>query len=262
MKRDILKFFAIFISIGIFSFACEEMQIDKPEVDLTTSQDNIVSEKAVSEVFDIVNSLPASTPAKATGACPTYSWSQKLLTITYPQAGCTGENGVTRSGVIKAQFSSGFQGVWAVNDYVTITFENYYVNGNKLTGTVVATCNALQPKKIFKLTSENMLLTFEDTKTVSWKMTMYYTMLEGGGTIGWSDDAWQIDGTTEGVGRNAKTFTKTATALATSTSCKYFVSGNMSLTIQGSDTYNIEFKSPCGSIIITYKNIPFPINLD
>jgi hypothetical protein len=258
MKRNILKILSIFVALGMLSLSCDKAS-DEPQVDLASSQDNIVSEKAVSEVFGIVNSLPT---AKATGTCPTYAWSQKLLTITYPQAGCAGNDGITRSGVIKAQFSPNFAGAWAVNDYVTITFENYYVNGNKLTGTVVATCTQLQPKKIFRLTSENMGLTFSDTKTISWSMTMYYTMLAGGGTLDWNDDEWQIDGTNTGVGRNGKTFTRMATALKTSTTCKYFVAGNLELTINSSDTYNIEFKSTCGSIVITYRNIPFPINLE
>jgi hypothetical protein len=261
MKKNIFKLIAFVITLGLFSFSCDKTNIDKPQVDLATSQDNILSEKAVSGVFDVVNSLPGLKSAQATSDCATYSWNQKLLTITYPQAGCIGNDGNTRSGVIKAQFNSGFSGIWAVNDNVTITFENYYVNGNKLTGIILATCAAIQPKKIFHLTSDNMVLTFTDTKTVSWNTNVYYTMLEGSGTATWTDDVWQIDGSHNGTGRNGKTFSRVATALTTSTTCKYFVSGNLAVTVNSTDTYDIAFQSTCGSIIITYKEIPFPITL-
>jgi len=256
------KFLPLLIVISLFTLSCDNTDISKPQVDLSTTQDNIVSEKAVSEVFVIVNTLPGYGLSKAAETNPTYLWSQNLLTITYPETGFIGNDGLSRKGVIKAQFNANFNGTWAVNDNVTITFENYYINGNNLTGTVVATCTQLDPGKIFHLVSENMMLTFSDSKSISWSTVVDYTMLAGGGTIDWSDDEWQIDGSNDGTARNGKTFSRTATGLKTSTECKYFVSGNLLIVINETDSYDIEFKPTCGNIVITYLGFPFTFNLE
>jgi hypothetical protein len=261
MGKNIFKLLAFAITLGFFSSACNE-PLNEPKVDLATSQDNILSEKAVSEVFGLVNGLSGTVTAKAISECPTYTWASNLLTITFPETGCIGNDGYTRIGVIKAQFSNGFIGFWSVDDYVTITFENYSINGNDLTGTITATCTALEPNKVFRVTSENMELTFTDAKVLSWSTIVDYTMLAGGGTIGWSDDEWQIDGTNTGIARNGKSFTRQANALTTSTDCKYFISGHLIVTIDDTDTYDIEFKPTCGSVVITYKGIEFPMVLD
>jgi hypothetical protein len=257
MKNTIFKLIAIFFVISSISFACNEKEtVSLTDEDYLTTTDNVYSERVLYDIFNIVNK--GITTTKSAQSCPAFSWNNNVLTIIYPVDGCTGTDGVKRSGTIIATFNVGFDYVWSLGDNVTITFDNYSMLDNSITGTLVMTCTSNQPMK-FRISSENMQIALSETETMSWKTTLDYTMLEGLATVDdLTDDVWQIDGSASGINANGKNFTRVATALEKYPDCAIFVSGNLVVTVD-TNIYNIVFESQCGTVLIDYKGIQFPM---
>jgi hypothetical protein len=254
MKKNMYKLITLLFVLGIFNFSCENGSLDQPELDMETSQDNALTEKAVGEIFGVIVSK-TGTGAKTVGECPGYEFLVNVLTITY-SSGCIGDDGLERTGTIVATFTNLSEFDWAIGTSATITFIDYFVDGKQLTGSFVVLCTSLGATPSFNISSEEMVLTFEDQKTVRWTFDTDLIMLGG-----WDsrdnriDDTWKINGVTGGTARNGKTFSRETIDLITSYNCRYFISGIINLTIGESDTYKLEFKEPCGTVMITYKGI-------
>jgi len=248
MKKKLLKVFALMFFLGLFVTSCE---IDlSPEIDEETAQDNAIGERAVGDVFGAVNS-GTSNDGKKTGGCPDITYVANNMTIDFGES-CVGVDGVTRSGKIKAEFN----GTWAVGAIVTITFENYIKDGEELTGTIEASFSKLTPFPEFTVTATNMELTFADGQTLTWESSN--TMTWKAGMLTWGnkdDDVWELSGTTTGTARNGKEFSREATDLLTSPTCKWFVGGTLELTIGTTDTYLLTFSETCGEVEIKYNGI-------
>lgn len=256
MKNNILKLIAIFFIIGVISFSCiEKDSASLTNDDYVTTSDNVYSERLIFDIFNIVNKGISTT--KSEQSCPDYEWTNKELRVSYLD-GCTETDGNEISGTIIANFSVDFDYSWSLGDNVAITFENYTVNGSKITGTINITCTSAEPLT-FRFTSDDMLITSSNSNTISWKTTMDYTMLSGLSTVdNFSDDIWQIDGTSSGVGANGKNFTREAIALVKVPNCSIFVDGKIFLTVE-SNIYNIEFDEQCGNVIIEFNGNQFLI---
>jgi hypothetical protein len=263
MKKKFVKLLYFSIVIGVFGIACDKIEELQPQSQLEIAQDNAIAEKATGDVFAFINSGTTS-PAKTSGDCPviTLNLQSKVVTISFPEGGCTGPDGITRAGIITAAFDQNFQGTWQVNNTATVNFDNYKVDGRSLEGTMNITCSALEPYPVFEISSADMVLTFTDQRSISWSFETSYTMLDGFPTkFDRTDDVWEITGTSNGTTRGGKSFERIATALTTKNSCKYFVAGTLETTLEETDYYKIEFSEPCGSIIITYKGIELPYTL-
>ncbi|MBN1251553.1 MAG: hypothetical protein JXR51_07515 [Bacteroidales bacterium] len=257
MKTNLLKLFMMLFAIGLFVTSCENVDLTEPEVDEETMQDNALSERAVGDVFGYANS---GTDGKKLEGCPNITWDMttpNLMKIDFG-TGCT-DGGSLRSGVIWAQFSSDS---WLPSASTLITFDGYTVDGNTLDGTVSVSYTGTLLNPEFTVIASNMVLTFEDTKTMTWTSSNTFTMEEGFITISdRSDDVWIISGTSSGTARNGKSFTRTASGLTTSTDCKWFVAGTTSLTI-GEDVYEMTYSEPCGTVEIIFNGITFTKDLN
>ena len=118
---------------------------------------------------------------------------------------CTGPDGIVRSGQILANLTNCYIDSGSVT---TITFNNYYVNGNKITGTEIITNegrNSLgQP--VFgvqvqngNLYSSNGVTTYNSVQQRTW-IQGYNTLLNP------MDDVYLITGTANGVNASGTTY--------------------------------------------------------
>ena len=174
----------------------------------------------------------------------------------------TGKDGVTRSGVIHAQFT----GTWRqTNSSVKITFVNYKRDGNTLSGTINVAYTTGGNIPEFTMLATDMSLTFASGEKTTWESSNTYKWLEGINTpLDKSDDAYSITGATTGTARNGNEFSRISTGLVTSPDCKWFTEGTLKLTITGdkTDIYNLTFSEPCGTVSILYNGITIKRNFE
>ncbi len=254
--KNLFKFFALLFAMGILVVACDDVKLDEPQIDEEISKDNAFASKNVGDVFAAVNNGRINASGKAAGECPNVKYTSVNRTLTLTYDGCEGIDGVTRDGVITAVFDGDTWG--EEGNKITITFTNYKVNGNELTGEINATHmgydNSQNP--IFNVRSNgNLTLVFEDERQLVWSFNTDFTWISGWDTpLIKTDDAWRVNGTSSGTGRSGKTFVRTDTNLETSPTCPWYVSGTINLTINESDELLMEFTA-CGTVTFTYKGI-------
>jgi len=262
MKTNLLKIFVFLFTFGLLLTSCD-VDLSNPEVDDETVLDNALGERAVGDVFGMVNA--GATSVKANGSCGDFSFNgiDNTLTITFPADGCEGADGVTRSGVIHAQYI----GTWLqVGSSVEITFNNYKQDGKELSGTITVLFTSGGTQPVFNMTASNMSLTYSDGGQITWGSSNTYTWTAGVLTpFDRSDDSYTISGVTEGVARNGNEYRRVATELVKSPTCKWFTAGNILLTVtEGtkSSIYDITFKEPCGTVTIVFNGISFTRTFD
>ncbi len=254
--KNIFKILALLFTMGLFVVSCENVNTEEPQVDEEISQDNALATSIVSDVFATVNNGRNNAAGKAAAVCyeAVYTPGNMTLVITYPSEGCIGLDGVRRAGVITAVFSGDS---WTLGTTVTITFTNYSRDGNSLTGTIIAEHKGWDEiqNPIFNVKSQgDLTLTFENASQLVWNFNTDLTWIAGHTTLIKDDDAWRINGTASGIGRNGKTFSRTDTNLETSPTCPWFVSGTIDLIINDSDELSMEFTA-CGTVTFTYRGI-------
>ena len=262
MKTNLLKIFALLFTFGLLLTSCD-VDLSTPEVDDETVQDNALGERAVGDVFGMVNTN--ATSGKSSATCGDFSFNgvDNTLTITFPAGGCTGEDGVTRSGIIRAQYT----GAWLqIGSSVEITFDGYKRDGKELNGTIIVTFTSGGAQPVFGMTASNMSLTFSDGAQVTWGSSNSYTWTAGALTpFDNSDDSYTISGVTEGVARNGNEYRRVSTNLVTAPDCKWFTSGEILLTVTNGDkddVYKMTFTEPCGTVTIVYNGISFTKTFD
>jgi hypothetical protein len=257
MKTILLKIFAFLFTFGLLLTSCD-VDLSSPKVDDETVLDNTLGERVVGDVFGMVNA--GATSVKANESCGDFSFNgvDNTLTITFPDGGCEGADGITRSGVIHAQYN----GTWLqVGSSVEISFDNYKQNEKELSGTITVLFSSGGTQPVFNMTASNMSLTYSDGGQITWESSNTYTWTAGVLTLfDRSDDFYTISGVTEGVARNGNEYTRVVTDLVKSPGCKWFTSGNILLTITEDTTnsiYDITFIEPCGTVTIRYNGISF-----
>ncbi len=255
MKNYTIRLFALMLTFGVFITSCD-IDLTAPEIDSETTEDNALSERAVSDIFGMVNTGISTDKSGVSCGDYDFNFMTNTLTITFPAEGCEGADGVTRSGEIHAQFA----GTWQMaSSSVEITFVNYKRDGKTISGTINVQYASGGDQPAFLMTATNMSLTFTDGKSTTWESSNTYTWIEGVTTLfDHSDDVYSVTGTTTGTARNGNEFSRVATDLVSSPTCKWFTSGNIILTITNDDktsVYNMTFKEPCGTVTILHKGI-------
>ncbi len=253
MKTNLLRLFMMLFALSLFVTSCENVKLTDPEADKESIDDNAIGERAVGDVFGFVND---GQSGKKEGSCPAESWEGNAitgytLTLDFGEAGsgCTCADGIVRSGKIKAQFG-GVQ-IWVAKANVTVSFENYVVDGNQLTGSITASMTGIGA---FQIDATGMQMTFSDGGTMKWNSSK---------TIEKSATSWIMNGEATGTLRNGKTFVRVTENLTKSPDCEWFTAGKVTLTIGTGDeasAYIMEYKT-CGKVEITYNGISYTQDL-
>jgi hypothetical protein len=129
-------------------------------------------------------------------------------------------DGKIRSGKLKVAFTGQYR---TTNTKVTVTTENYYVNGVKVEGTRTVTNSG---NNVYNVVDSGLnggeyaTLTYADGSQTTWKSTRTRTWVEGTSTpVVISDDAYLISGTASGLARGGSAYTMVATDVRVSISC-------------------------------------------
>jgi len=164
----------------------------------------------------------------------------KTLTLDFG-TGTACKDGRTRSGQIIAKWNGRYRDSGTV---ISITFNNYTVNGDKVTGTKTVTNlgHNLQGNLHYKIVVTGASIT-TSTGTISWQSTRDREWIAGESTLTWVDDVYSITGSASGTNRKGQTFTITIVKpLIVALDCYWIESGSFDIsTSVSSSTGTVDY---------------------
>lgn len=230
--KNILRTATLFAFTALLMTACRK---DQSNADLTAAQNEAFfhsTEKAYQNEIDAITLKSASQ----NNLCNPLQWLPECVEVTdsgaddYPRSivldfgdGCTGNAGVERTGSIHIEVSGPMNEAGSVR---TVTFEDFSVNGNELSGTRTTTSNGLnadgQPQftRVVAMSIQRNVGTFERnfTQDVTW--------LSGFDTEPCGDNIFEITGSGTVTRPNGTTISRTIIEpLLVDRVCGYVTSG-------------------------------------
>ena len=153
----------------------------------------------------------------------------KTITIDYGTTGITGKRGNVLKGKIMIVVSDK---LWKVNSSKTITFLNFYLIDNKITGSKVITYKGLIALNPVHNIVVKDTITRTDGTTVIWNSDRNRERTDNNGTVDPSDDKYSITGSSNGVNAKGVAYTMVITAndpLIIYNDYPHFVQGSVTL---------------------------------
>ena len=156
------------------------------------------------------------------------------LVIDFGPTNCMCDDGKYRRGKIFVHFNGNY---FAPGTVITYTFENYYIDDNKLEGIKVVTNKGLNTSNHlwWEVVVDGALIKANNGGTITWVSTRQIEWSEGESTpFVWWDDVYLVTGTAGGVGANSKTYSANITkALKKKLNCEWVVSGTINYQVEG-----------------------------
>jgi hypothetical protein len=177
----------------------------------------------------------SNQPTTVNQACATVTISPtdlavwpKTVTIDYGTTGCTGLNGFVRKGKISYTLNKKLLQTGAV---LTISFDNYSVNGYKLEGVYTITNNGSANGLNISVQLVNGKVTYPDGTWYTKTSNTTWVQSAGAGTLSYLDDEYDLTGTGTVASSVGNTLTATSKSnLHRKVTCTNTVSGLLDLT--------------------------------
>ena len=260
----------IIILIGLTCYSCKDEDIiNNPDLISTqASQDNLFAENTFNDVIYIIKeSMQNSSKSKS---CPDYKLINSntadidTLIVDFGNSNCL-NNGKLRRGVINVIFSGRYTDSSSV---ISSTFNNYYINNNLVQGEVIIINQGMinNGNTIFDIKVKNASINTPNG-TINWQSTTNWEWISGKSTIGISDDAYTISGTSSGNGVNGNAFITTITnTLKLDFSCLPYcviTSGLVKVSPDGYNDRNINYgDSLCDCVVeVTVNEESYPLTI-
>ncbi len=243
----------LFVTAGLFLFnSCNKDEVETPEV---------IAKTTVTDYLSMINSFTLSTEEElSTGdddglksatisSCLTVivhenedgEFWPRNWTFDYGTDNCESLLGNQKRGMIHVSLSD-----WWKNEgsFREITFEDFYMNDNKMEGVKTILNTGINDNGNLSFTKKitDAKLTYPDESTITWACEKYSEQVEGAGTILFADDVWSVTGTGSGINLDNKSYTMAiTTALIYKSGCFYPVSGVVEIATEGEDTQVIDY---------------------
>jgi len=180
------------------------------EAQAATINDEVVSEAdqyvttTANAGYMAVKSVEAVTGPTITVDKPDSVSFPKTITIDFG-TGFTGKRGNVLKGKLIVVISDK---MWKANSSKTITFNNFYVNDNKVSGSKTVTYKGLTTTKHSYWTiSVNDTINRKDGATVTWISERTRELVDNNSTpLIWADDKYSITGVSSGVNAKGKAY--------------------------------------------------------
>jgi len=238
-----------------------------------TATQGATTDEAFTDAFRQVDVAAKEHLATKTdsSSCPVVTFTPADFT-TYPKSlvinfgtSCTGPDGIVRSGEILANLTACYIDSGSVT---TVTFNNYYVNGNKITGTEIITNEGRNSlgHPVFGVQVINGNL-YSPSGVTSYNSTQQREWIQGYNTLlNPMDDVYLITGTASGVETTGTSFTMTITSpLQVAMDCAWIESGTLNITETGIPVITISYGNGTGTCAnvatVTCDGYTFIINL-
>ncbi len=259
---------AVAITFFMFLASCKDngSGIDYSSSDNLNVQSEAHSDAMTEEVDDMASVAVAADPAPDGGRTITITDTRfacaKTITIETAQdnnpptvihgfitvdfgTGCAGPGGRTRSGILRIEYSGRR---FMPGSKLTITFDNYAVNGIKFVGTRILTnISASETAPIaYSVVEDGVILTYPDGTTATRTVAKVRTWIRAANPV---QDSWTVSGTAAGTNRKGKSYSMTITKdLVYSRACA--VSNKVFIPVQGTKELVVENKT----VTIDYGN--------
>jgi hypothetical protein len=162
-------------------------------------------------------------------------------TLDYGAENCQCYSGNTKRGKIHVSLSDWWRKEGSLRK---ITFENFYLNDNKLEGikTILNTGLNENGNLTFSKNLDNAKLTYPDGTVMSWKCEKISELIEGGDSYIFADDVWSVTGSGSGKNLDGKNYTMTIKSpLIYQNGCFYPVSGIIEIETEGETPKIIDY---------------------
>jgi len=180
------------------------------------------------------------TTATTIGGCATVTRTTGMITIDFGTTNCTCKDGRKRRGKIIVTYTGAYTDPGSVH---TITFEDFYQNDNKITGTkTVTNMGTNSSGQPFFNVHISGSVTFATGGTVSTEWTRVRTWTQGYTTTDLSDDVYEITGSGTLTRRTGQVVSITITkALVIALNCRWVEAGSVSFAISTGQTRTLNF---------------------
>ncbi|MCF8295587.1 MAG: hypothetical protein K9I34_05930 [Bacteroidales bacterium] len=254
MSTTTFKISFLLLGLSLFFASCD--RFDNPVVDNSDTRDDALAESLfdnTSDVADEAYKFSSSASFKSytandtlfIGTCVTITLDTVsfpyLLTIDFGTTNCLCNDGKYRRGAIQVSFNGGYRQPGTVLSY---SFNDYYVNDNKLEGSKVVTNNGYTADStlMYSVQVIGTIYKANNAGVITWNADKTREWIEGINTwIKW-DDVYLLEGTAEGVDVNGNNWSREITSpLRKELNCGHIVSGTMEFTRENHPTRYIDF---------------------
>lgn len=278
MKTTIAQLMTLCLIACVSFVSCKKDDKEDIDNDYTTARDNNLADAYFNDVSNI--SDEASTGSVTSyklgnnlgslmSTCATVSLdtnvSPKILTIDFGPTDCLCNDGNYRRGKIIVSFTGAYADPGHTH---TISFDQYFVNLNQITGTKTVVNNGLNsaghPSFAVTVNGSVILDASYGGGTITQTSTRTREWIEGFNTTLWSDDVYLISGTASGTSSKGQAYSmSTTTALRKEIGFKHFVSGILVYSRSGKSDITIDYGSGARDNIatVTIKGYSFNIIL-
>lgn len=275
MKNFRKQGIAVLLLAALFSFqSCNKSDV--------VSENDVIVKTTTNDYLNMVNAFSLSTVEEITSGndglksatlvdCVTVTihenengdfWPRNW-TLDYGTVNCECFTGVMRRGKINVSLSDWWKNEGSLRE---ITFEDFYLNNNKLEGikTILNTGLNDAGNLTFRKKVSDAKLEYEDGSAITWNCEKTSEQIEGGETILFADDVWSVTGNGSGVNLDGKSYTSTITTpLIYKSGCFYAVSGIVEIATEGEDVKIIDYgNGECDSFVtVTVGDVTETIEL-
>lgn len=235
-------------------FSCRKSDRDQDKT-TKTSQDYGTAQAMAQDVFKMVHQAAMSSQGIVTNSltnattlfgCDTIivdtATNPMLLKIQF-NTDCA-NNGVSRNGEIKAQFSSKYD---VLGSTTKISFTNYYHNGYFFEGVLnYSLTNNTNNQFVFVMIADNFKIDEgRKNRAIYFSTNQNFIIESGATTADFADDTYKITGTATGRTFAGNSFSASTDGLTQLGNCNWVSSGTALVTPQGLAVRNLDFGSGC-----------------
>lgn len=223
---------------------------DRNVLDNSFVGDNSQAENLFNDLYKVVDDVSSQTEGIRednigcidTIIVDTISIPHSIL-IDFGNDDCIGQDTRIRKGQVFVTYTGRYRDEGTV---ITITPQNYTVNGYAVNGTKTITNMGLNSnnKPYFAVNVTGSITAPANAWTSTWNSTRTRTWIEGSSTLSILDDVYEIDGTANGVNRYGNNYSlDITTPLRAEIGCPWIVSGILTISPSGADTRTVNFGS-------------------
>jgi hypothetical protein len=243
MKNKVL---ILFLALSTLAISCRKERRDTLGSSIST--DNNTAENLFSDMFKVVNDVSLNTEGireDIIGCIDTIivdtTSNPKMVLIDFGDSDCTGNDGRIRKGKLHITYTGRYREVGTV---ITITPENYTVNGHLIEGQKTIENLGLNAngKLHYSVTASGTITAAGNAWTITWQTYRTRTWVEGQSTPTLLDDVYEITGYGNGENRNGVPYTSNITQpLRAEIGCPWIVSGAITIEPEDYATRYIDF---------------------
>ncbi len=261
MKTKHFKIITLFFVVGLLAFSsCE-----KPEPDTQSAEDDARGSYIMADAFAVSNNEAgddgSSKMIYPEGMTVTKDTAANTVTITFDNCEFRGKvrNGIIHVGYTKRPLI----GLRAVD--INITFENYYIDGIHVEGTINTTFGGTYLLPEFHVVATNMKATFTDGQFISWSSDQTFKITSGFGDYNIDNNVLEVSGTVDGTNRAGNTYHSVYDKVTLDRACSYGypISGTVTITSDKGTTIIDYGTGDCDNLItVTNNGVSVNITLD